>query len=114
MPDRHNDKGERRPVPLSRPVPRQLADRDPVNTLAGTLVGSRDQAPRLAELEGYAIGPALAPSGSARWSCRRELISSFVNTLRRCHSTVRTDRNSWAAISGLDRPARASRAIWAS
>jgi len=51
---------------------------------------------------------------SARWSCRRELISSLVNTLRRCHSTVRGLRNSWAAISGLERPARARRAIWAS
>src|SRR5262249_3730268 len=82
-----------RPVPVWGPVPAQLAGRDPVNTLAGTLVSPRDQAPAPVELEGYAIGPALAPSGSARWSCRRELISSLVNTLRRCHSTVRTDRN---------------------
>src|SRR6516225_8341411 len=102
MPGRHDDKGVRRPVSISRPVPAQLASRDPVNTLAGTLVSPRDQAHAPVELEGYAIGPALAPSGSARWSCRRELISSLVNTLRRCHSTVRTERNSWAAISGLD------------
>ena len=31
-------------------------------------------------------------------------MSSLVKTLRRCHSTVRADRKSWAAISGLDRP----------
>src|SRR6516164_488098 len=61
---------------------------------------------------GYAMSRPLP--GSARWSCRRELISSLVNTLRRCHSTVRGLRNSWAAISGLDRPARASCAICAS
>ena len=39
---------------------------------------------------------------------------SLVNTLRRCHSTVRADRNSWAPISGFDRPSRASRAICSS
>ena len=44
----------------------------------------------------------------------RELISSLVNTLRRCHSTVRGLRNNWAAISGFDMPACASWAIWAS
>ena len=38
---------------------------------------------------------------------------SFVNTLRRCHSTVRGLRNSWVLISGFERPSRASRAIWA-
>jgi hypothetical protein len=38
-------------------------------------------------------------------------MSSLVKTLRRCHSTVRADRNSWAAISGLDKPDRARRAI---
>jgi hypothetical protein len=58
--------------------------------------------------------PALTPSGSASSSCTRELISSLVKTLRRWYWTVRADRNSWAAISGLDRPARASRAIWSS
>jgi len=39
---------------------------------------------------------------------------SLVYTLRRCHSTVRADRNSCAPISGFDRPARASRAICSS
>ena len=39
---------------------------------------------------------------------------SLVNTLRRCHSTVRADRNSRAPISGLVRPSRASRAMCAS
>jgi hypothetical protein len=33
---------------------------------------------------------------------------SLVNILRRCHSTVRADRNSRAPISGLVRPSRAS------
>jgi hypothetical protein len=36
------------------------------------------------------------------------------NTLRRCHSTVRTLMNSWAPISELGRPSRASRAMKAS
>jgi transposase len=36
---------------------------------------------------------------------------SLVNTLRRCHSTVRALMNSWPLISGFDRPSRASRAI---
>jgi hypothetical protein len=36
---------------------------------------------------------------------------SLVKILRRCHSTVREDRNSWAPISRLVRPSRASRAI---
>ena len=80
------------PVRWSRP--RKHPGRYP-----GRPAGSSPRA--LVELEGYATGPTLAPSGSARWSCRRELISSLVNTLRRCHSTVRTDRNSWAAISRL-------------
>ena len=39
---------------------------------------------------------------------------SLVKILRRCHSTVRADRNSWAPISGLVRPSRASRAMSAS
>ena len=37
---------------------------------------------------------------------------SLVKTLARWYSTVRGLRNSWAAISRLDKPARASRAIW--
>ena len=56
-------------------------------------------------------GPGLA---SAAGSSRREVMPSLVKTLRRCHSTVRADRNSWAPISGLVRPSRASRAMWAS
>lgn len=39
---------------------------------------------------------------------------SFVNTLRRCHSTVRGLRNSRMLISGLVCPAAASRTILAS
>ena len=53
-------------------------------------------------------------SGRAARSSRRELISSFANTLRRCHSTVRGLRNSCAAISGFVSPSRASRAICSS
>ena len=44
----------------------------------------------------------------------RELIPSFVNTLRRCYSTVRGLMNSWAPISGFVSPSRASRATCAS
>jgi hypothetical protein len=40
--------------------------------------------------------------------------ASLVNILRRCHSTVRIDRNNWEPISALVRPSRASRAIRAS
>jgi hypothetical protein len=40
------------------------------------------------------------PSGRAARSCRRELMPSLVNTLRRCHLTVRALRNSCAPISG--------------
>jgi shikimate dehydrogenase len=50
-------------------------------------------------------------SGSAPRSCRRELMPSLANTLRRCHSTVRGLRNSWVLISEFDSPSRASRAI---
>ena len=46
--------------------------------------------------------------GSVPGSSRRERIPSFVNTLPRCHSTVRGLRNSRAPISGLERPSRAS------
>jgi hypothetical protein len=43
----------------------------------------------------------------------RELISSLVNTLRRCYSTVRGLMNSLAAISGFVCLSLAIRAIWA-
>ena len=39
---------------------------------------------------------------------------SLLNTLRRCHSTVRGLMNSWVLISGLDSPSRASLAMCAS
>ena len=41
----------------------------------------------------------------------REAMPSLVNTLRRCHSTVRGLRKIRAPISGFDSPSRASRAI---
>ena len=47
-------------------------------------------------------------------SSLRELMSSFVNTLPRWHSTVRGLMNSWAPISGFVSPSPASRAICAS
>ena len=58
----------------------------------------------------YVGGPACARCASTRRSSRRELIPSLVNTLPRCHSTVRALRNSWAPISVLVWPSRASRA----
>ena len=88
-----------------------------VTTVSGTAgAGGNGRWPTWRPSPTLASGHAMSRPlpGSARWSCRRELISSLVNTLRRCHSTVRGLRNSWAAISGLDRPARASCAICAS
>jgi hypothetical protein len=57
-----------------------------------------------------------AACGSAACRSRRELMPSLVKIFRRCHSTVRPDRNSRAPISGLVRPSQASwamRASWA-
>ena len=48
------------------------------------------------------------------WSWFRELMASLVKTLCRWYSTVRRLMNRRAAISELDRPSLASRAIWAS
>lgn len=48
---------------------------------------------------------------SADSSSLRDLIPSFANTLRRCHSTVLGLRNSWLAIAGFVWPSRASWAI---
>ena len=59
-------------------------------------------------------GPARPRSARAWRNSRREPMPSLVNTLRRCHSTVRADRNSWAPISVLVRPSTASRAMRAS
>ena len=60
------------------------------------------------------IGYAVRQRASAPRSCRRDVIPSFENVLRRCHSTVRGLMNIWAAISGLVIPSRASPAICAS
>jgi len=63
---------------------------------------------------GDARGPPAPQSfRSAALSSRRELMPSLVNTLRRCHSTVRTDRNSWAVISALVWPSASSRTLTA-
>ena len=45
--------------------------------------------------------------GNTSASSRRERIPSLLNTLRRCHSTVRGLRKSRAPISGFERPSRA-------
>jgi hypothetical protein len=63
---------------------------------------------------GDAGGPSAPQSfRSAALSSRRELMPGLVNTLRRCHSTERTDRNSWAVISALVWPSAASRTLTA-
>ena len=62
----------------------------------------------------YAIGASRPLPGSAWRSWRREVMPSLVKTFPRWYSTVFGLRNSWAAISGLDKPDPASRAIWAS
>jgi hypothetical protein len=50
--------------------------------------------------------------GRTPWSCPRELMPSLVNTLYRCHSTVRALRNNWAPISGLESPVGLDYWIW--
>ena len=57
------------------------------------------------------LAPDGGPQGRASFSALRELIPSLVNTLRRCHSTVRGLMKRRAPISGLDRPSRARPAI---
>ncbi len=58
------------------------------------------------------VGNSLASApGSVRASSWREWMLSLVNTLRRCHSTVRGLRKSRAPISGFDSPSRARCAI---
>ena len=73
--------------------------------------------------EGAAIGACVRArrvrgvgrSGARRArSSLRELMPNLVNTLLRCHSTVRALRKSCAPISGFDKPSRASRAICSS
>jgi hypothetical protein len=50
---------------------------------------------------GYSAGAPVAGPGSASRSSRREPMPSFVNTLPRCHSTVRGLRNNSAPICGF-------------
>src|SRR5829696_5080180 len=71
----------------------------------------------LESVEGPSHAPPVARPGSPSSACRsslRELISSLGNTLCRWYSTVRGLMNSWAPISELVSPSRASRAISAS
>src|SRR6266852_9647782 len=65
---------------------------------------------------GYGVCRGLSFPRVARTpgSWLRELMASLVKTLCRWYSTVRGLMNSWAAISGLDRPSPASQAIWVS
>lgn len=58
-------------------------------------------------------GAAVRDSSAAALSSRREWIPSFVNTPRRCHSTVRGLMKSCAPISTFVQPSAASLAIWA-
>jgi hypothetical protein len=69
---------------------------------------------RNAEVLRYALAADWPRSTEATRSCRRGLMPSLLNTLRRCHSTVRALMKSWAPISAFDRPSRARRAICAS
>jgi transposase InsO family protein len=82
----------------------------------GTPPGSRkdEDVPSSTPESGQAGSAAIIGSGSIVWSCLRDLMPSFANTLRRCHSTVCGLRNNWAPISGLVSPAPASRAICSS
>jgi len=70
-----------------------------------SIVGSARRAP-------YAHRRQAAGRGGAKWfsSSRRDLIPSFPYTLRRCHSTVRGLRKSWAPISAFESPRAARRA----
>src|SRR3954452_17035701 len=92
------------------------------STGAGALVRGRslpgrpctDPAAERRHPGGSAWRQLVRASSSDRRNCRRVLSPRLVNTLRRCHSTVRGLRYSCAAISGLVSPSAASRAIWAS
>ena len=68
-------------------------------------IGVAETAPR----SGAGDRPAILGQRRAKLPAR--VMPSFVNTLRRCHSTVRALMKSWAPISGFDRPSRARRAI---
>ena len=68
--------------------------------------------PRLAQAEPRTARSDV--SASAARSSLRLLTSSLRNTLCRWYSTVRGLMNSWAPISGLVCPSRASRATWTS
>src|SRR5262249_15684641 len=65
---------------------------------AGAAAGGKDGSER--QTRRLCSGPALVPSGSARWSCGRELIWSLGGTLPRGHSTVCADRNRWGGSRG--------------
>lgn len=71
-----------------------------------TAMARRPSAPGRAQL----LSIRCFSSGSAVRSCRREVILSFMKTLRRCHSTVFALMNNRAPISGFESPSRASRA----
>jgi hypothetical protein len=89
--------------PIRKPTPR-TADRRTWDDPLSSVDAPRDSC----DQAGTSSEPEL---GSATASSRREWMSSLVNTLRRCHSTVRGLRKSCAAISGFESPSRASRAI---
>jgi hypothetical protein len=71
----------------------------PLEAAVGLAGHGISRPPRLAGVcPGHARGRSA--SSSAARSCRRELIPSLVNTLRRCHSTVGALRNSCAPPTG--------------
>jgi hypothetical protein len=60
------------------------------------------------------VGRYRPGGGRASRRALREVMASLVNTVRRCHSTVRAPMKSSAPISAFDRPSRASRAMCSS
>ncbi len=76
--------------------------------------GCRRQAGDSSRYRARRTGAAPSSPPSAAPSSLREVMSSLPKTLWRWYSTVRGLMNSRAPISGLERPSRASRAIWAS
>jgi hypothetical protein len=97
--------------PMRKPVPRTTlrgmgTARQPTanRTRPGSDKAASSEAMTRADARVHANARSEPERARAGDNSRLERMPSFVNTLPRCHSTVRGLRNSRAAISGFDRP----------